>query len=366
MLAAAKSPLQAETDRILARFVEAGAALVETEALQPAETLLDLYGEDIRARAYVTNDPLRGELMLRPDFTVPVVQMHMRGGADVARYTYSGPVWRKQEAGGDRKSEYLQTGYEVFGGSDPAKADAEVFSVLSGALQGVSVQPVIGDISLIFAAIDALDTNARRKAALRRHVWRPARFRRLLERYSSPQAASGERKNLLLAAKSGNVEKLVNKAGKTIGIRSVDDIIERADVLLSEAETAVISDNDVKMISRILDLECTMETAAEKLREVAPALDSTAERLAVRADALAAQGVDISELRFVAAYGRTTLEYYDGFVFGFHADDPRLPQVAQGGRYDAMTRVLGDGKPVSAVGGIIRPETLLALKEGTA
>ena len=45
--------------------------------LQPAETLLDLYGEDIRARAYVTHDPVLGEAMLRPDFTVPVVQMHM-------------------------------------------------------------------------------------------------------------------------------------------------------------------------------------------------------------------------------------------------------------------------------------------------
>ncbi len=366
MLAAAKSPLQAETDRLLARFVEAGATLVETEALQPAETLLDLYGEDIRARAYVTSDPLRGELMLRPDFTVPVVQMHMRDGADMARYTYSGPVWRKQEAGGDRKSEYLQTGYEVFGGADPAKADAEVFSVLSEALQGVSVRPVTGDISLIFAAIDALDTNARRKAALRRHVWRPARFRRLLKRYSSPQEASEGRRNLLLAAKSDDVEKLLEESGKMIGVRSIDDVIERVNVLLSEAETAVISDGDVEMISRILDLECTMETAAEKLREVAPALDSTAERLAARADALAAQGIDVSGLRFVAAYGRTTLEYYDGFVFGFHSDDPRLPQVAQGGRYDAMTRVLGDGKPVPAVGGIVRPETLLALKGGAA
>ncbi|MDC3265334.1 hypothetical protein OAU61_04555, partial [Planktomarina temperata] len=43
------------------------------DILQPADVLLDLYGEDIRARAYVTSDPLRGEQMLRPDFTVPVV-----------------------------------------------------------------------------------------------------------------------------------------------------------------------------------------------------------------------------------------------------------------------------------------------------
>ena len=75
----------------------AGAVPVEADILQPAETLLDLYGEDIRARAYVTHDPLRGEMMLRPDFTVPVVQAHMAHGADPARYAYMGEVFRRQE-----------------------------------------------------------------------------------------------------------------------------------------------------------------------------------------------------------------------------------------------------------------------------
>ena len=94
-----------EAARIRAAFEAAGAVPVETDILQPAETLLDLYGEDIRARAYVTSDPVRGELMLRPDFTVPVVQMHMANGADPARYTYAGEVFRKQEAGSARASE---------------------------------------------------------------------------------------------------------------------------------------------------------------------------------------------------------------------------------------------------------------------
>ena len=66
--------LRAEAERLFRLFQEAGAIPVETDILQPAETLLDLYGEDMRARAYVTHDPLRGDLMLRPDFTVPVVQ----------------------------------------------------------------------------------------------------------------------------------------------------------------------------------------------------------------------------------------------------------------------------------------------------
>src|SRR6056297_581280 len=95
----------------LRAFLDAGAVPVEAEVLQPAETLLDLYGEDIRARAYVTADPLRGEQMLRPDFTVPVVQRHMAEGAEPARYTYAGEVFRRQETEEPgRPAEYVQVG----------------------------------------------------------------------------------------------------------------------------------------------------------------------------------------------------------------------------------------------------------------
>lgn len=41
----------------------------------------------------MTSDPLRVEQMLRPDFTVPVVQMHMAEGAEPARSTYAGEVF---------------------------------------------------------------------------------------------------------------------------------------------------------------------------------------------------------------------------------------------------------------------------------
>ena len=77
------SQLRAETARLLGVFEATGAVRVEADILQPADVLLDLYGEDIRARAYVTSDPLRGEQMLRPDFTVPVVQRHMAVSADL-------------------------------------------------------------------------------------------------------------------------------------------------------------------------------------------------------------------------------------------------------------------------------------------
>jgi len=107
-----------EAERLSKEFTAAGALPVETDSLLPANVLLDLYGEDIRARAFVTHDPVLGEQMLRPDFTVPIVQRHMAEGAEPARYTYNGTVWRKQI--GKRAAEYTQVGYEVFDRSDPS------------------------------------------------------------------------------------------------------------------------------------------------------------------------------------------------------------------------------------------------------
>ncbi len=359
--------VRGEVGRLMSGFIANGAEPVEPAALLSADVLIDLYGEDLRARAFTTHDPVEGELMLRPDFTVPVVQIHMANGASAARYAYAGSVWRRQEVGSNRPTEYLQAGFEVFGGTDPAADDAEVFAVLATALGDLPVMPVTGDLGLIFAAIDALDTNERRKGALRRHVWRPHRFKRLLERYSTKATVSADREGLLQAVKDGSVQALIKASGPAHGVRSVDEIAARAEILLHEKEAASLSEADVALVSGVLELKSTMGQAAQELRKVAPMLNMAADQLEARAQALSDAGVDVSTLPFEASYGRTTLEYYDGFVFGFHAPDrPDLPQIAQGGRYDALTRVLGDGEGVPAVGGIIRPEAVLALKGGVA
>lgn len=125
-----RAAVSSEAKRLEQAFIASGALLIEADSLLSAETLLDLYGEDIRARAYVTHDPVMGERMMRPDFTVPIVERHMSEGAEPARYTYNGPVWRMQDAGSKRATEFLQVGFEVFDRSNPADSDAEVFALL--------------------------------------------------------------------------------------------------------------------------------------------------------------------------------------------------------------------------------------------
>ena len=336
-----------------ARFAEARAQVVETPILQPAETLLDLYGEDIRARAYVTSDALRGEQMLRPDFTVPVVQMHMADGAEPARYTYAGEVFRRQEEDEARANEYFQVGYEVFDRADPAAADAEVFALIAGALDGLPVRAATGDIGILMAAVEGLETTARRKAALMRHIWRPRRFRALLERFGD-RAPVPEGRAALLAAADPMAE-----AGPEIGLRGPEEIAARIEALREDAAAPPIAGADIAALERLLSVAdmlpgaiAALEALASDLPTIAPAVA----RLKARGEALAARGIDVAALPFEASYGRTSMEYYDGFVFGFAVSGRAdLPPVATGGRYDALTRRLGQGAEIPAVGGVLRP-----------
>lgn len=358
--------LRAEVGRLMAGFAANGAQAVEPAALLPADILIDLYGEDLRARAYTTHDPVLGEQMLRPDFTVPVAQMHMESGEALGRYAYAGSVWRRQQPGSARPVEYLQCGFETFGEANTAHADAEVFALLAEALRDAPVTPATGDMGIILAGVNGLETSAARKAALMRHLWRPERFTRLLERFARPPQPTSARAALLEAAAAGQLDSYLEGFGPAIGLRSLDEIKARATRLLEDFDTPPISRAQVDLLEQALAVKAPMEDAIKTLRGIAtemPALSGAVELIHARAEAISEFGIDGFKLPFEASYGRTTLEYYDGFVFGFTAENRAdLPQIAQGGRYRALTLALGRATP--AVGGIIRPEALLSLTGG--
>lgn len=359
----AKAAIRAEAERLHAAFVAAGAVPVEADILLPAETLLDLYGEDIRARAYITADPLNGEMMLRPDFTVPVVQAHMAGGAEPARYAYMGEVFRRQEHLDGRAREYMQVGYEVFDRAAP-QADAEVFALFTQMLDGLGLRAATGDIGILMAAVCGLSTTERRKAALLRHVWRPQRFRALLDRFAGRAPVPPARAALLERLAGDSPEALIAAAGPLVGLRTAEDIAARSQTLLEDAKAPPIAAPEAALLYDLLALEAPARAALAHLRGIAPmlpAIGPAVEAFAARLDALAARGVDVAALPFEASHGRTTLEYYDGFVFSFHGP-AGWPPVASGGRYDALTAVLGAGRSIPAVGGIIRPGLVARLR----
>ncbi len=360
-----KAAIRAEAARLLDAFAAMGAMPVETDVMQPAGPLLDLYGEDIRARAFTILDPGAGPdggRMLRPDFTVPVVQMHMAGGADPARYAYAGEVFRRQPDAPGRSAEYIQAGYELFDGTDPAAADAEVFALIARQLAPLGLRATVGDIGILRAAVAGLAVGAPRRAALMRHLWRPRRFRALLGRFAGSSPVAPARAALLDAADP------MASAGPRIGLRSRAEVAARLDALRADAAEPPVPAEDVARIDAILAVDGSAPEALARLRAIAadlPAIGGAVAAMAARLAALDILGVDVAALRFEGSHGRSTMEYYDGFVFAFSAPGrPDLPPLATGGRYDALTRVLGQGGQIPAVGGVIRPGLTLAVGAG--
>jgi len=340
-------------------FCAMGAEPVEADILLPAGALLDLYGEDIRARAYVTHDPALGEMMLRPDFTVPVVQAHMAGGAEPARYAYAGLVFRRQEDEGGRPREYFQAGYEVFARTDPAAAEAEVFALFARLLDGTGAEAVTGDVGVLAAAVAGLATTPARRAALARHIWRPERFRALLHRFAGEGAPDPARAALIAAVRAEGAAAVAARAGAGGGLRGPDEVAARLAALVEDSDAAPLPAAQVDALEAVLALDAPLAQVPGRLAALAgalPALEPAAARIAARAAALAAHGLDPARLRFAGSHGRAGMEYYDGFVFSF-ADPagPGRPPLATGGRYDALCARLGGGRAIPAVGGVVRP-----------
>src|SRR3954471_15049721 len=103
-------------DALITSFERAGYVRVAPAILQPAEPFLDLSGEDIRKRIFLTSDPQGRELCLRPDLTIPVSRDYLASPSSgrVAGFSYLGPVFRHRS---QEPSEFLQAGIESFGRS---------------------------------------------------------------------------------------------------------------------------------------------------------------------------------------------------------------------------------------------------------
>src|SRR6202049_3137541 len=104
----AKAP-DARAEALVASYERAGYRRLAPAILQPAEPFLDLSGEDIRKRMYLTTAPGGGEFCLRPDLTIPVSRDYLASPAagKPAGFCYLGAVFRHRE---NATSEFTQDG----------------------------------------------------------------------------------------------------------------------------------------------------------------------------------------------------------------------------------------------------------------
>lgn len=356
-------------------YTDAGYEPVSPPHLFPADLMLDLYGEDIRARAFLFPGGGGDEVCLRPDFTVPVVLAHGERGWDrPASYAYQGPVFRRQATGSRRPVEYLQAGVENLGAADPAEAEAEVLALTLRGLALLDAGPLrvtTGDLGIVFGLLDALDMPTGRRARLRRHLWRPARFHALVAEAVADGAELTARRRALISAVGApdplaQIERLAAAEGEILGLREIEDIAERAAALAEAAAEPPMPAEQAELIEAILGVNGPAADALSRLRsltmEAGVDLGRELDAFERRLGAMSRHGLEAGAMAFDADFGRN-LEYYDGFVFEITGPDPALP-LAGGGRYDSMTARLGAGRTVPAIGAMIRPEAALAIRGG--
>ena len=377
MTSARVIPTSTAPDALIASFERAGYARVEPAILQPAEPFLDLSGEDIRKRMYLTTDPQGRELCLRPDLTIPVSRDYLASPAagKPRGFCYLGPVFRHRAEGG---GEFLQAGIESFGRPDTAAADAEMLALGLDATAhyGLGAPDIrMGDVALFSALVAALDLAPAWKRRLIKDFNHKTSLAHDLDRLTIGASNGRSEYQGVLAALAGSdpkgahalVTDLLSIAGITaVGGRLVGEIAEHfLEQAALGAQTSLPRETRA-LIEKFLAIAGDPGQAAAKLRAFARegkiALDAALDAFESRTALLAARGVDVSRIRFSTGFGRG-LDYYTGFVFELHDPLGRAvgPLVA-GGRYDGLLTRLGSARAIAAVGFAVWIERLAALR----
>jgi ATP phosphoribosyltransferase regulatory subunit len=352
-------------EALIAHYERAGYPRVAPAILQPAEPFLDLSGEDIRRRVFLTTDPDGHELCLRPDLTIPVSRDYLASpsAGEAVGYCYLGPVFRHR---GDAPSEFVQAGIESFARRDTAAADAEMLSLgfEATAHYGIAAPEVrMGDVGLFGALIAALDLSPAWKRRLVKDFNRAGSLADDLDRLVSAAAIERPEYQGVLAAMAGSdpkaahalVTDLLSIAGiNAVGGRSVGEIADRFLEQAALGASSGLPRATRALIEQFLAINGDPDEAADALRTLGAEADldigAALDLFESRTGFLAAQGVEVSRIRFSTAFGRG-LDYYTGFVFELH--DPEFAeqrQLVAGGRYDGLLTRLGAPEPIPAVG----------------
>jgi ATP phosphoribosyltransferase regulatory subunit len=362
----------ARAEALASAYERTGYARVAPPILQPAEPFLDLSGEDIRKRMYLTTAPGGGEYCLRPDLTIPVARDYLASplAGQPANFCYLGPVFRHRA---NAPSEFNQLGVESFARTDQAAADAEMLALAleATAHYGIARPSIqIGDVALFAALIGALDLALAWKRRLIKDFNRKANLAQDLDRLVLGGTNGRPEYQGVLAALAGSdpkgaravVTDLLSIAGiSAVGGRSVGEIADRFLEQAALGASARLPKDVRGLIERFLAVSGDPDAAAAELRALATdarlALEPALAMMESRTGFFAARGIDIGAIKFSTAFGRG-FDYYTGFVFEL-TEGGADPLVA-GGRYDGLLSRLGSKTAIPAVGFAASLERLAA------
>jgi ATP phosphoribosyltransferase regulatory subunit len=353
---------QANIQNLITLLERAGYPRADVPLLQRADVFLDLSGEDIRRRLYLTQDAAGTELCLRPEFTIPLCLQAVTAAATPLKATmsYCGPVFRHRQG---ENGEFIQAGVESLGRTDAEAADAEVLSLAieaASALGQTSPAIRMGDAGLIHGVLESLVVPQGLARRLKRHLAAGKSPREALGQASS-SSGLGRYAGVMSAlegAKSDAAHAFVGDMLSISGVRaaggrSAEEIAGR---FLRKAQegAGVLEPAKTEILEQFLSISGDPDQVATAIRKLGQThgLDimASVERYESRIGFMAAQGINLASITASAGFVRN-LDYYTGMVFEIAPAAPDAPKpLVGGGRYDTLLKRLGSAEDVPAVG----------------
>lgn len=370
------SRLPAFAADIRAVFAERDVNMTEIDVLQPADPFLDMAGEDLRRRIFLTESETGAALCLRPEFTIPVCLDHIASQAGTPRrYAYLGEVFRQRRDGG---AEFFQAGIEDLGETDIAAADArsvaDAHALLTRVLPDVTLTATLGDQRLFEAVLAALGLPRGWRTRLARAFGSAAQLATALDDLSNPSRSASYAEPVASLIFDGDarglaahVRALMEDAGLSVSAgRAPDEIAQRV-IEKAELRSVRLSSDALDALKAYLSIRTELEGASEALadfeRQAGLSLGAALELFSARADAVLGHGLPRGCVKFDAGFGRP-LDYYTGLVFEISAEGSR-PLVG-GGRFDRLLTLLGAQQPIPGVGFSVWLDRIEALRGDAA
>jgi ATP phosphoribosyltransferase regulatory subunit len=360
---------------LLALFAERGVEIVDLPILQPADPFLDMAGEDLRRRIFLTESETGESLCLRPEFTIPVCIGHIGSNAGTPRrYAYLGEVFRQRREG---ENEFFQAGIEDLGDAQIARADArsiaDAHRLLGRVLPKVPLSITLGDQSLFEAVLLALGLPRGWRMRLARAFGSSAVLAAALADLANPSRGGQLAPDVALLVADGDHERLaghiterMREAGLSPDAGRSPAGIARRLIEKAELRSVRLADEAFAALKTFLSIRTPLDRAADELSkfcsEARLSLGAALDVFSARVEALEEEGVPPEAIRYDAAFGRP-LDYYTGLVFEMAAEREELPLLG-GGRYDRLLTLLGAAKPIPAVGFSVWLDRVEDLREG--
>jgi ATP phosphoribosyltransferase regulatory subunit len=350
-----------DLSRLLGRLHRAGYHAAEVAVLQPADPFLELSGEDIRGRLFLTTNEDGEEWCLRPEFTIPAALAYLKSGIVGRRVdqVFAGPVFRHRPG---ESGEFVQVSLESIGRNDREAADADVLAETLAAVSDVMgdapIAITMGDLGLFSSLLASLSLDAvtSRRLALAMGEGRLASMidpQRLAERRQEPRGLN-RYSGVLDALKGADpqearafVKDLLSMAGITAtGGRTAEDIAGRF-LQRARDDAQQLGPEQADILRRFLAIAGDPDSVAQGLRNLAAEtgadLGAAIDRFETRTGFMEARGLPLAAVRASAGFSRS-LDYYSGFVFELRLPGAPRP-LAAGGRYDRLFERMGRAVP---------------------